>query len=59
MLVLDPGRAAPASEVRRVETLEEDALEAVRPRYRYELGRLVDEVRRDDPAAPAEVEFVQ
>src|SRR4051812_38399895 len=59
VLVLDPRGAAPPAEIRRVETLEDDALEAMRPRHRHELGRLIDEVRRNDPAAPLEVELVQ
>src|SRR3954464_4442104 len=59
VLVLDPRRAAPPAEIRRVETLADDALEAMRPRHRHELGRLVDEVRRNDPAARVEVELVQ
>jgi hypothetical protein len=59
VLVLDPRRAAPPAEIRRVQTLEDDALEAVRPRHRGELGRLIDEVRRNDPAAAVEVELVQ
>src|SRR4051794_6095797 len=59
VLVLDPGRAAPAAQIPSVETLEDDALEAVRPRHRGELGRLIDEVRRNDPAAVVEVELVQ
>src|SRR3954452_16319838 len=59
VLVLDPRRAAPAAEIPSVETLEDDALETVRPRHRGELGRLIDEVRRNDPAAFLEVELVQ
>src|SRR3954447_24327303 len=59
VLVLDPGRAAAPAEIRSDETLEDDALEAVRPRHRGELGRLIDEVRRNDPAARVEVELVQ
>src|SRR3954467_6522851 len=50
VLVLDPRRAAPAAEIPSVETLEDDALETVRPRYGGELGRLIDEVPRNDPA---------
>src|SRR3954454_1380333 len=59
VLVLDPRRAAPPAEIWSDETLEQDALEAVRPRHRGELGRLIDEVRRNDPAAAVEVELVQ
>src|SRR3954464_2667566 len=36
VLVLDPRRAAPPAEIRRVETLADDALEAMRPRHRHE-----------------------
>src|SRR3954447_12417381 len=39
VLVLDPRRAAAPPEIRSDETLEDDALEAVRPRHRGELGR--------------------
>src|SRR4051794_36002279 len=59
VLVLDPRRAAPPAEIWSDETLEDDALEAMRPRHRGELGRLIDEVRRNDPAAAVEVELVQ
>src|SRR4051812_30197198 len=57
--VLDPGRAAPPPEIRRGPTLVDDAPPAPRPRPRGELGRLIDEVRRNDPAARVEVELVQ
>src|SRR3954454_19324382 len=59
VLVLDPRRAAPAAAIRGVDTLEDDALETVPPRHRGELGGLIDEVRRNDPAATVEVEVVQ
>src|SRR3954447_8579461 len=59
VLVLDPRRAAAPAEIWSDETLEDDALEAMRPRHRGELGRLIDEVRRNEPAAPLEVELVQ
>src|SRR3954466_12958346 len=48
VLVLDPCGAAPSAEIRSVEALEDDALEAVRPRHGGELGRLIDEVRGND-----------
>src|SRR3954453_23148225 len=59
VLVLDPRRAAAPAEIWSDEPLEDDALEAVPPRQRGELGRLIDEVRRNDPAAAVEVELVQ
>src|SRR4051794_6168452 len=59
VLVLDPRRAAAPAEIWSDETLEDDALEAVRPRHHGELGRLINEVRRNDPAAAVEVELVQ
>src|SRR3954469_13199710 len=59
VLVLDPRRAAAPAEIWSDEPLEDDALEAVRPRHRGELGRLIDEVRRNDPAAAVEVELAQ
>src|SRR3954471_2002778 len=59
VLVLDPRRAAAPAEIPSDETLEDDALQTVRPRHRGELGRLIDEVRRNDPTAPVEVELVQ
>src|SRR4051812_36782786 len=59
VLVLDPRRAAPPAEIRRGPTLVDDAPPAPRPRPRGELGRLIDEVRRNDPAARVEVELVQ
>src|SRR3954468_438219 len=59
VLVLDPRRAAAPAEIWSDETLEHDALETVRPRHRGELGRLIDEVRRNDPAAAVEVKLVQ
>src|SRR4051812_34996552 len=59
VLVLDPRRAAAPAEVWSDQTLEDPALEAVRPRHRGELGRLIDEVRRNDPAAAVEVGLVR
>src|SRR4051812_47076738 len=59
VLVLDPGGAAPAREIWGVETLEHDAFEAVRPRRRHELGRLLDEVRGNDPAIRLEIERLE
>src|SRR3954467_6666056 len=59
VLGLDPRRAAAPAGIWSDETLEDDALEAVRPRHGGELGRLIDEVRRNDPAAAVEVELVQ
>src|SRR4051812_42241042 len=59
VLVLDPRRAAPPAEIGSVETLEHDALDAMRPRHRGELGRLIDEVVRYKPPAAVEAEFVQ
>src|SRR4051812_28227266 len=59
VLVLDPRRAAAPTEIGSDETLEDDALEAVRPRHHGELACLIDEVRRNDPAAVVEVELVQ
>src|SRR4051794_39222188 len=59
VLVLDPRRAAAPTEIGSDETLEHDALDAMRPRHRGELGRLIDEVLRNKPPAAVEAEFVQ